>query len=156
MKKILLLLALFLILTGSLFALDGAFVGLGAELNACSREGVAAGGVLSFGLDINQLFAAGVKTAFSHNMDTVAVLEPAAFFRFYLPLSFRGPFVQGEAGAAVFFEDGETFPVFSGGLAVGWRIPLGKNWYVEPAARGGYPYMWAVSVTAGFKWDINK
>jgi hypothetical protein len=76
------ILVLCLLLTASsLFALDGIFVGIGAEANADSREGVAAGGGLTFGFDINESFAAGVKGFFSSNFDTVTTLETAIFFR---------------------------------------------------------------------------
>jgi outer membrane protein OmpA-like peptidoglycan-associated protein len=62
-----------------------------------------------------------------------------------------------EAGSAVYLERGyqenpEVFPAFSGGLSAGWRFNLGGNWYVEPAARVGYPYIWGFGVTAGIKF----
>jgi hypothetical protein len=40
-------------------ALEGIFIGVGAEANANTREGAAAGGGLSFGFDLNRQFTLG-------------------------------------------------------------------------------------------------
>jgi len=149
MKSILLLCLFFTIGKLSLHSLDTWFIGLGAEANAHTREGVAMGGGLSFGLDLNSNFALGLKAVFSHNFATVAAIEPLAFFRYYLPLSISGPFVQAEAGAVVYFERGVAYPAFSGGLAISWRFILGKIIFIEPLFRGGYPYAWGAGLTAG-------
>jgi hypothetical protein len=72
MKAVLFLCLFFTITSLPLHPLEGWFIGLGAEANAHTREAVAAGGGLSFGLDINRNFATGLKAAFSHNFDTVS------------------------------------------------------------------------------------
>ena len=140
---------------GSLYALSG-FAGLGAESKANTREGAAVGGGLSFGFDLNQHFALGLKTAFTFNMDTVSAVEPAALFRYYLPLKLFGPFVQAELGTVIFFEYGKSYPAFLGDLSAGWRFVLGKNWYLEPAFRAGYPFIWGASLSAGLRFDIGS
>jgi hypothetical protein len=149
MKGVLFLCLFFGISTLSLHSLESWFIGLGAEANAHTREGVAAGGGPSFGMDINRNFSLGLKAAFSHNFDTVAAVEIPAFFRYYLPLGIIGPFVQAEAGTAIYFEHGSAYPAFSGGLALGWRFVLGQNMYIEPLLRGGYPFAWGAGLTAG-------
>jgi outer membrane protein OmpA-like peptidoglycan-associated protein len=78
-----------------------------------------------------------------------------------LPKSTDGPFVQAEAGGVVFFERGyhrflEAFPAFSGGLSAGWRFTFGKHWYAEPALRFGYPHIWGLNVTAGFRFKAEQ
>jgi hypothetical protein len=146
---------LLLFITGNVFAFDSFFIGLGAEANANTREGMAAGGGLSFGADLNRQFALGIKAAYSNNFDTLGNIESAAFFRWY-PLS--GLFIQAEAGGAFFFEDSETYPAFLGGITAGWRFALGGNFYLEPAVRVGYPFAWGtgVSVVMQVKNDSSE
>jgi len=136
-------------------ALDGAFAGIGAEANGYSREGTAAGAMLSLGADLNQRFAAGVRATFSHNFDTIAAVEPLAFFRYRLPF-LAGPFVQAEAGASVFLEDGDAYTAFSGGICAGWRLAIGSNFYIEPSVRGGFPFAWGAGLTAGYKLQMRS
>jgi outer membrane protein OmpA-like peptidoglycan-associated protein len=112
------------------------------------------------GIDLNRHFSAGLKTAFFDNFDSLSALETLLFFRYYLPLPkiTNGPFAQMEAGGVIYLERGyhkylEAFPSFSGGLSIGWRFNLGGHWYLEPAARGGYPHIWGFSVTAGVRFN---
>jgi hypothetical protein len=157
MKKLCVLLLLFA--AGNLCALDGFFAGLGAEANANTRKGAALGGLLTLGLDINDIFAAGAKATFSSNLDTVSTLETAGFFRYYfsrlLPLPLGILFAQAEVGASLFFEEGETYPAFYGGLAAGWRFNAWKGLYLEPLVRAGYPCIWGVGLSVGYRFDIN-
>ncbi|MCL1958278.1 MAG: OmpA family protein, partial [Spirochaetes bacterium] len=55
-----------------------------------------------------------------------------------------------------YHENLEAFPSFAGGLSVGWRFNLGEHWYLEPAARGGYPHIWGFSVTVGIRYGNKK
>ena len=140
--------------TAPLFALPG-FASLDAETKANTREGAAVGGGLSFGLDLNRHFCLGLKTAFTFNLDTVSALEPTAIFRYYLPLKISGPFVQAELGAVVFFEYGKAYPAPLGGVSAGWRFNLAKNWYLEPAFRTGYPFIWGASLSTGLRFGAD-
>jgi outer membrane protein OmpA-like peptidoglycan-associated protein len=153
MKHILVL--CLLLAAPSLFALDGVFAGLGAEANAETREGFAAGGGLTLGFDINESFAAGVKGFFSSNFDTVSTLETAAFFRWYLPLPVKGFFIQADLGGSFIFEDGENYPVFLGGLSAGWRYVFKNNLYIEAAVRGGYPFVWGAGLSVGYRFNLG-
>jgi len=151
---------------------DGAFVGLGPEINGLTRSGTAVGGGLSIGFDFSMFnkkaeFSAGQRTSFFHNFDTVGTLEALGLFRYYLPwLHFPkeidGPFVQAEAGCVLFFEYGLFFPAFSGGFSAGWRFLFpqknndGQNWYVEPALRLGTPHIWGLNVTAGIRFKRDR
>lgn len=157
MRKLCVLVLLFA--AGKLCAQSDIFTGFGAEANANTREGAALGGILTLGLDINDIFAAGVKGVFSSNMDTVLTLEAAGFFRYYfsrlLPLPLGVLFAQAEAGTSLFFEEGETYPVFYGGLTVGWRFHVWEGLYLEPAARFGYPCIWGAGLSVVYMFDIS-
>jgi hypothetical protein len=142
-------------IVGNLYAMSGAFAGLGMEINANTRDGVAFGGGLSAGLDINSQFSFGVKTIISSNLGTTASLETAGLFRYYLPFKFNGLFAQAELGAVIFFEDGKNYPAFLGGIAFGWRYNFLKNWYIEPYVRCGYPFVWGTGFLAGYHFDFK-
>jgi hypothetical protein len=42
-----------------------------------------------------------------------------------------------------------------GEAAVGWRFAFG-NWYVEPSARFGMPFLWSIGVSGGYRFNLNK
>jgi len=156
MRKLRILLLLFA--TGNLYAQSGIFTGLGVEANANTREGAALGGILTIGWDINDMFAVGVKTVLSSNMDTVVTLEPAGFFRYYfsriLPLPLGVLFAQAELGASLFFESGGTHPTFYTGLIAGWRFNVWEGLYLEPTFRAGYPFAWGLGLSLGYRFDL--
>jgi len=147
-------LILFLFITGGLSALSGEFAGLGFEGSANTREGMAFGGSLSFGLNLDHRFSLGLKAYLSSDADMVTTLESAVFFRYYLPIKIDNLFAQVEMGASVFFEDDESYPAFLVGLTLGWRYYVWKEWYIEPSVRFGYPFAWGVGITAGLSFDI--
>jgi len=161
---------IFLCVTATIFALDfgldGVFAGIGPEVNGYSVTGFSLGGDLMLGIDLNDLFSAGLKAGYFDNFDTVNAFETALFFRYYLPWlhlpkSIDGPFAQLEAGSVFFFENdsngnNEVIPSFIGGLSAGWRFNLGERWYVEPAVRVGYPHIWGFGVTAGLRFKKEK
>jgi hypothetical protein len=57
-------------------------------------------------------------------------------------------FAQLELGADVLFYERESRLAFLGGMALGWRVPLG-SWYLESVLRGGYPYLWGAGLGFG-------
>ncbi|MCL2128943.1 MAG: hypothetical protein FWH35_01135 [Treponema sp.] len=73
--KYILLLFLTLCITWGLFSLDGVSIGAGPEISGHTRSGIALGGGLSLGIDLNKSFALGLKTSFFHNLDTVVPLN---------------------------------------------------------------------------------
>ena len=147
---------LLLILAGSLFALDGVTFGVGGEANGSGREAIAAGGVLSIGLDIIPNFSIGIKKAYYYDFDLITVMEDTGFFRWY-PLNKFGLFIQAELGTMIYFEDSNSSPAFQGGFAAGWRFLFpqnsgaGMNFYLEPYVRGGYPYLWGGGILMGVR-----
>jgi hypothetical protein len=119
------------------------------EGNMNTVSNAAAASWFSATLDFGRVFAAGIKAGYSHNFSDTGTLEMAALGRWYfLSLEKSRIFAQVELGADLIFYDGDTLPALLGGLAVGWRIPLG-SWYLEPALRGGYPYIWGAGIGFG-------
>jgi len=53
----------------------------------------------------------------------------------------------------VFMYEGDTLLRFMGGLRLGYRFLLGKRrfFYLEPYARGGYPFAWGAGIMAGIR-----
>jgi outer membrane protein OmpA-like peptidoglycan-associated protein len=41
-----------------------------------------------------------------------------------------------------------------GDVALGVTIPLSPRWHIEPLIRGGYPHIWGISLTAGYKFPL--
>jgi hypothetical protein len=116
-------------------------LGGGLEANMNTPSNAAGAFWISAARDLDRLFAAGLKTGYSYNFSGAGTLEMAALGRWYF-LDFEKSrlFAQLELGVDLIFHEGNTIPAFLGGLAVGWRIPLG-SWYLEPVIRGGYPYI---------------
>ena len=141
-------LIMMLFITSSLFALEGAFFGLGGDANGNTREGVAAGSVLTIGLDINRYFSLGFKKTYSFDFKDMTTIEDAGFIRFY-PLEKIRIFLQAELGTSVLNEDNKSLPVLLGAFATGARFPLGSYFYLEPHVRGGYPFIWSAGLMAG-------
>jgi hypothetical protein len=48
----------------------------------------------------------------------------------------------------------ETRGSLLGDIAVGITIPLTQRWHIEPLIRGGYPHIWGLSVTTGYKFPL--
>jgi hypothetical protein len=105
----------------------------------------------SAALDLGRFFGVGLKAGYSHNFSNTGTLEMAALGRWYF-LSFEKSrlFAQVELGADLIFSGERNIPALLGGLVLGWRIPLG-SWYLEPALRGGYPYIWGGGLGFGYR-----
>lgn len=132
------------------------FIGPLAEALGYSREGSAFGGGLAVGAGSG--VSIGARLLYLIDTESVNTLELTVFMRFYLlgPEAASGPFVQVTAGTAIFARESiVSVPaqtgVISAGLAAGWRFFLGNRWYVEPAVRAGYPYIFGAGVSAGFR-----
>jgi len=127
-------------------------LGLGPEFNMNSRENFAVGAALGFDYNIARSFAAGLTVTGSSNFSGIAVIEPAALFRWYfLGNGHTGFFAQADAGAYLVLEDGDITPLFLGGLRAGYRLPLGSSFYIEPYGRAGYPFAFGVGLLAGVR-----
>ncbi|GHV76675.1 hypothetical protein AGMMS49942_14960 [Spirochaetia bacterium] len=124
--------------------------GLGLEGNAFSTDALAFGLSLLGEYHVNPFFSAGLSAGVFYDFDSLLTIEPLAFARLYgRSLGSLSMFIEGSAGAALLLFDGDWNPAFSGGLKAGIRFAL-KDWYIEPAVRGGYPVIVGVSLTAGY------
>jgi hypothetical protein len=132
------------------------FVALHAEVSGYSPSGIAYGGGLEFGGSING-WGFGINLMYAQDTEKYFFMEALAHVRFYFSRAKNntGFFLQAEGGAVFFaFEELKITDSwsFAGGLRAGWRFPLGKRWYIEPSARGGYPYLYGGGVSAGIRF----
>ena len=132
----------------------GVSFGIGPEVNNLADESVAVGGSFLFSLDLNPSISLGLNFGFYNDLDALSTLIAQAFFRYYLPVGqeYGGLFLQADAGTAIALFGGEATPAFSGGASAGWRFNFGNSGYVELAARGGWPYLWAAGVNVGLRF----
>jgi len=162
MKKKLLTLIVTLCVMGGFFAVtlpasepEEFFIGFGPEIGGFTRSGAAFSGGFMAGYGINSDFAVGVRGGFMHDAEDIGSLNMQGFFRYQLPrfLPIDGFFAQANAGFVVFFYRNSSYPAFAGGLSLGWRGDIAENWFIEPAVRFGYPYMWNIAVLAGYSFS---
>jgi hypothetical protein len=139
-----------------LFALDGFYFGLGSEINGNSHTGMASCVFFSFGLDVSSDFSIGTKASYHHDMNLVTTLEPRLLFRYTLSTDTIRPFVQAETGAVIVSIDSDTYYMFSAGLTTGCRIAMTNRFYLEPALRIGYPFLWGAGVTIGLQIQMRN
>jgi len=138
------------------FALDSFFIGIGNEINANSHLGMVTSIDLTLGLDINKTFCIGVKASYHHDLNMVNTIEPRLLLRLYLmPFSLR-PFIQTETGAVIITAANDRYYNFSAGITTGCRINMKNFFYIEPALRLGYPFLWGAGITAGFRFQRGK
>ena len=163
--KALFLLTAFIFFPGQgVFSLDdagghGLAAGAGPEWNMNSRHNFAGGFYLAFDYSLPSLpLALGLGAAGSYNFSNAVVVEANSFLRWYFPgVRHSGFFVQADAGFYYIMETvmgtRETFPMFMGGLRLGYRLPLGRSFYIEPYGRGGYPFVFSVGLMAGIRFQ---
>ena len=108
--------------------------------------------------------AIGMSFIYFHEVARTEIMEKRIlgfemlfFIRYYfLDKLCTGPFLQFSGGPLVLFtEDNIHLPsssgAFTAGLIFGWRIPLGKLFYLEPYVRGGYPFIVGGGLSLGFR-----
>ena len=128
-----------------------------AEVIGYSRKGPAYGGGLAIGAgDFG--YAIGLRVLYAVDTESVHTLELNFFVRYYFltPDDHQGPYFQINAGPAVFsYNEIVSIPSevseITASLVFGWRVPLSKSFFVEPAVRVGYPYIVGAGVSAGFR-----
>ena len=128
------------------------------EIIGYGRKAPAVGGGFALGAGDGVAIGFRLFYAFAFGAESVNTLELALFMRFYPfgPKADTGLFVQANIGAVMYArENAVSFPAQAGsisaGLAAGWRFPFGNRWYIEPAVRTGYPYIFGAGVSAGFR-----
>ncbi|MCL2480514.1 MAG: hypothetical protein FWF38_02260 [Spirochaetaceae bacterium] len=118
-----------------------------------SGEGLAFGGGLAVGAE-NSGYSLGLRLLYATESDSVKTMELNALIRFYFfnRDQHNGLFLQINGGSALSSLDEDKVGSVSAGISVGWRIPFGELFFVEPAVRVGYPYMAGVGVAGGIRF----
>jgi LysM repeat protein len=122
-----------------------------------SHQYFAGGAALGIDYNLFRSFAVGLSAAASAKSTGFAAIEPAAMFRWYFwGKNHTGFFAQADAGVFIYMENEQPIPLFLGGARAGYRLPLGRMFYVEPYARGGYPFAFGIGVNAGIRLPDRK
>lgn len=116
------------------------------------------GGGLSFGYGSG--VSIGIKAAFFIDLESLSTIEITFLLRAYFlgANAYSGPFLQLSVGPSLFFkpDDSLTVPselgMISAGLGFGWRFLLKNRWFIEPAIRGGYPFIAGGGFSAGVRF----
>ena len=129
-----------------------------AEAVGYSYDSVAYGGGLSIGAGTGA--AIGIKLLCFTDPEHFVFMELLFFLRFYFfgSEASTGPFIQFIGGPVIYADNSlelSGYGNISAGLGAGWRIPLGETFYIEPAVRAGYPYIFGGGISAGFRFLIN-
>ena len=102
----------------------------------------------------------GLRFLYASDTDSMITMEFNVFIRFYFfnRDEHKGLFLQANGGAALVSSEKESanqdeeVGTFCVGISAGWRFPFGKYFFVEPAIRVGYPYIYSAGVSAGFRF----
>jgi hypothetical protein len=125
-----------------------------------TRYSAALGGGLMLGGSFETI-GTGLSLLFAQDAEKFITMEALAHLRLYMLFlsdakNSTGLFIQAEGGVALFVhsepENTTTMFTAAAGLCAGWRIPLGARWYIEPAIRGGFPYIFGGSLAAGYRF----
>jgi len=109
----------------------------------------------------------GSKMGVNFSTDHIVTFESQVYLRWNILRLGRQSstciFVQGGLGLLAAYR-GEDSPfddvtMTRGSLladvAAGITIPLSPRWHIEPSVRGGYPHIFGVSVTTGYKFPVQ-
>ena len=139
-------------------------LGLLAEANMNSPDGYAMGAglytlfMLPLKLKIGHL-SLGAKALYSNDFKKHHIFDAALLFRwnFYdfskIKERDSGFFIQLEGGAVFGLKEREPSKLFMyalGEAAFGYRFII-NNFFIEPYLRGGYPVIWAIGISGGFR-----
>ena len=139
-------------------------LGLLAEANMNSPDSYAMGTglytlfMLPLKLKIGHL-SLGAKALYSNDFKKHHIFDAALLFRwnFYdfskIKERDSGFFIQLEGGAVFGLKESEPSKLFMyalGEAAFGYRFTI-NNFFIEPYLRGGYPVIWAIGISGGFR-----
>jgi hypothetical protein len=121
-----------------------------------SNLAIGGGAVLGYGDRV----AFGLKVIYWDDMDEVRSLELNFLTRFYVlnRATPSGPFIQFNIGPVFFAWDEQNIAMpsetvmTSAGLNLGWRFLFGRFFFLEPAIRGGTPYLFGAGLSAGVRF----
>ena len=141
----------------------GVNAGVEMNMNSGNHHELHSIAALGFGVhtggdyNINDMFTAGLNLNFSFS--DLFAFEAAGFFRWYflrilpkVPGFLRNIFVQADLGVWAGNDSHTKAAKFLGGGSAGIRFRLPGNFYIEPYGRFGYPFLFGVGVTAGYRF----
>jgi hypothetical protein len=129
-----------------------------AEAALYSISSSAYGGSIALGYGSGS--SIGFKAAYFPDAEGLSILEFNLLLRWYFMgrTSNSGPFIQLGCGP-VFITEGNNpldttadIASISAGLCLGWRIPLGRRFFLEPNVRAGYPFFAGAGLSAGLNF----
>jgi len=136
----------------------GFFIAPLTEVTGHGRNSPSLGFGFALGSDDGVALGLRCLYTFELNSTIVNALELTVFLRWYLhgALAYSGPFIQFTGGTVLYaVNESVSVPAGSGmlsaGLGFGWRFPLGKYWFLEPAVRAGYPYIYGAGVSIALR-----
>ena len=147
----------------------------GAGMSNILVDGTSFQAIFDPKLRLSPALTLGNKNGFNVSTDGIITLETQAFLRWnILGFPARDPgffqqyfniFVQGGVGLLGSIKGPDDLDVpnkkktrasllFDGTLGV--TLPLGRRWVIEPAIRGGYPFILGATLTAGYKFPLPQ
>jgi len=130
-----------------------------AEASLYSLKSVAFGGGAALGYGDGA--SLGLKVIYCGDINNnLRTLEINFLARLYLPrlTGHSGLFLQLAFGPVLFTPGNESITappvlgVFSVGASLGWRFIFGRHFFLEPAIRGGYPFIAGLGLGAGVRF----
>ena len=132
-------------------------------------DGMSFSVLLNTKLGLTPAITIGNKNVLHISTDDIIALEAQGFLRWNFLRLALGKLGRAGTTTDIFAQAGVGFiGAFKGSdvrdsraslLAdgtIGVTIPLSQNWYIEPSVSGGYPFMGAASITAGYKFPLGK
>jgi len=134
------------------------WISIGADAAMYGISGLAYGGSFSFGYGSGS--SMGLKATWFFSGEGVEVLEFSLLLRFYFlgAKAYHGPFIQLMGGLSLLTNRMTSFSIpseygsITAGLSFGWRFVFIDRFYIEPAVRGGYPFLFGAGVLAGIRF----
>ena len=134
-------------------------IGIFAEVNKNSISYIAPAAGIYFDYSFFRKISLGGKLIASYDAfekeNTVYSLEPLAVLRVYLVSPSGEPstgfYIEGTGGADIIFSNENVHTVFDAGAGFGFRKEF-DSFYIEPMARFGYPYIFAVGFGTGLRF----
>lgn len=134
-------------------------IGICTEVNKNSISYVAPAAGLYFDYSFFRKISFGGKIIASYDAfekeNSIYSLEPLAVLRIYLVSPSGEPstgfYIEGTCGADIIFSNENVHSTFDGGAGFGFRKEF-NSFYIEPIARFGYPYIFAVGLGTGLRF----
>jgi len=123
----------------------------GVDVNMNSPFGFAYGAILGIDFYLPERSSIGIQLTASSNGVNNSTIEPSLAFRYYFSDSYSF-FIQLDTGASFISETGEVRINLLMGLRAGYRLYIGRIFFIEPFVRGGYPFIAGGGLLMGYRY----